>query len=65
MIEMLTISQAAKRLKEMQPDTHIGERTLRVWQKEKRFHSVTAGRRILISWSSLTSFLNGKTNEGV
>ena len=64
MPEMLTISQAAERLKSVYPDTPIGEKTLRKWQKENRFHSVTAGRRILLSWASLVAFLNGDKKEG-
>lgn len=64
MPEMLTISQAAEKLREAQPNTPIGEKTLRRWQKERCFHSVTVGRRILISWSSLVTFLNGEREEG-
>lgn len=64
MPEMLTIAQAAERLKNNYPDTPIGERTLRKWQKENRFHSVTVGRRILISWASLVAFLSGEKREG-
>ena len=64
MPEMLTISQAAERLKKAYPDTPIGERTLRIWQKENAFHSVTIGRKILISWASLVAFLSGEKKEG-
>lgn len=64
MPEMLTIKQAAERLKNAQPDVPICEVTLRRWQKEHKFHSVMAGRKILISWSSLLAFLNGGEKEG-
>ena len=64
MPDMVTIAQAAQRLKKNQPDITIGEKTLRKWQKEARFHSVTSGRRILISWSSLSAFLSGEKREG-
>ena len=64
MPEMLTIKQAAQRLKASQPNTPICEVTLRRWQKERKFHSVTAGRKILISWPSLLAFLNGGEKEG-
>ena len=60
MPEMLTIAPAAKKLTEINPDIHIGEATLRNWQKENCFHSVFAGRRILISWESLVAFLSGE-----
>lgn len=63
MLEMLTISQAADKLRKLQPQTPIGEKALRKWQKEARFHSVTSGRRILISWESLYKFLNGDIKE--
>lgn len=64
MPEMLTIKQAADKLKRTYPHTPISEPSLRRWQKEKRFHSVTIGRKILISWESLTAFLNGDEKEG-
>lgn len=64
MPEMLTIAQAAAKLKSTYPDTTISEKTLRKWQAEKRFHYVMAGRRILISWNSLVSFLSGDKKEG-
>ena len=64
MPEMLTISQAAERLKNQYPETPIGERTLRTWQKENAFYSVTIGRKILISWASLVAFLSGEKKEG-
>lgn len=64
MPEMLTIAQAAAKLKRTHPDTTISERTLRQWHKEKRFHCVTAGRRILLSWDSLVAFLSGEKKEG-
>ena len=64
MPEMLTIDQTVERLKNLYPDTPIGERTIRTWQKEKAFHSVTIGRKILISWASLVAFLSGEKKEG-
>lgn len=60
MPEMLTVKQTAQKLKKLHPDTPISEHAIRAWQKEKRFHSVTAGRVILISWDSFVSFLSGK-----
>ena len=63
MPEMLTIAQAAERIKRIYPDTTIGEKTLRKWQKDKRFHSVTVGRKILLSWESVCSFLSGEPVE--
>lgn len=62
MPEMMTIAQAVDRIRAMYPHTPIGEKALRKWQKEARFHSVNAGRRILISWESLSAFLNGGNN---
>ena len=59
MPEMLTIKQAAQKIKKLYPQTPISEHTLRVWQKEGRFRSVTAGRKILVCWESLISFLSG------
>lgn len=63
MPEMLTITQTVERIKRRYPASTIGAATLRTWQKEGRFHSVQAGRRILISWSSLVDFLSGKTSN--
>ena len=60
--QMLTIKQTAQRLKEMCPETTVGESTLRKWQKENRFHSVMIGRKILLSWSSVNAFLNGESD---
>lgn len=60
MPEMLTIDQTIKRIKEEQPNSPIGEKTLRTWVKQKAIHSVSVGRRILISWASLVSFLTGE-----
>ncbi len=60
MPEMLTIKQTVERLKQSNPETPISEHTLRIWQKEKRFHSVTVGRKILVSWRSLVAFLSGE-----
>ena len=63
MPEMLTITQAADKLRSIQPNTPIGEKTLRKWQKENRFYFVTVGRRVLISWDSLSAFLNGEPQK--
>lgn len=60
MPEMLTISQAVERLKTNFPQTPIGEKTLRKWTKEKCFHCVTVGNRVLLSWASLVAFLSGE-----
>lgn len=60
MPEMLTIKQTADKLKGLYPNTPISEYALRAWQKDQKFHSVTAGRKILISWESLMCFLNGE-----
>ena len=60
MPEMLTISQAADRLRSNFPQTPIGEKTLRKWTKAKCFHSVTVGKRVLLSWASLVAFLSGE-----
>lgn len=59
MPEMLTIKQAVEKLKIAYPATTISATAIRRWQKEQKFHSVTAGRRILISWNSFVAFLNG------
>lgn len=62
MTEMLTIKQTAERLKTIHPDTPISEHTLRVWQKERCFRYVMAGRKILLSWDSVCNFLSGGDN---
>lgn len=62
MPEMLTVDQTVNRIKEQFPHSPIGENTLRKWLKDRKFHYVTVGRKILISWASLVSFLTG---EGV
>ena len=59
MTEMLTIKQTAERLKTIHPGTPISEHTLRVWQKERCFRYVMAGRKILLSWESVCKFLSG------
>lgn len=60
MPEMLTVDQTVQRIKEQYPNSPIGENTLRKWLKANSFHYVTVGRRILISWASLVSFLTGE-----
>jgi len=59
MTEFLTIKQTAERIKEIYPNSPIREHTLRVWEREGRFRSVNAGRKIFISWDSLEEFLAG------
>lgn len=60
MPEMLTVEQTITRIKEQFPNSPIGEHTIRKWLKNKNFHYVTVGRKILISWASLVSFLTGE-----
>ena len=60
MPEMLTVEQTIKKIREQQPNSPIGEKTLRKWVKSNDIHYVTVGRRILISWASLVSFLTGE-----
>ena len=59
MIEMLTIKQAADRIREMHPETPISEHSIRIWHREGHLRSVNVGRKILISWASLEAFLEG------
>ena len=60
MPEMLNIKQAIQKLKNIYPNSPICEFSLRRWEKERRFHSVRCGRKILIWWESLIAFLNGE-----
>lgn len=60
MPEMLTVDQTVKKIKEQFPNSPIGENTLRKWLKDKNFHYVTVGRKILISWASLVAYLTGE-----
>lgn len=60
MPEMLTVDQTIKRIKDEFPNSPIGETTVRKWLKNNNFHYVTVGRKILICWASLVSFLTGE-----
>ena len=59
MPEMLTIKQTLQKIREEYPETNIKDCTIRAWMREGRFHYVTAGKKALISWNSLVSFLSG------
>lgn len=41
-------------------DFGIGEWTIRQWVKQKKFPVIMSGRKILINYDVLTSFLNGE-----
>lgn len=60
MPEMLTVAQTVEKIKEQFPNSPICEFALRKWLKNKDIHYVTVGRKILISWASLVSFLTGE-----
>jgi hypothetical protein len=59
MPEMLTIKQTLQKINEQMPNSNIRDCTLRAWIREKKFHYVKAGKKILISWASLVAFLGG------
>lgn len=60
MPEMLTVAQALNKMKEQYPNTPINSHSIRIWIKEDKIHTVTIGRRILISWDSIVDFLSGR-----
>jgi len=60
MPEMLTVKQTVEKIKKTYPETNIKECTLRAWLREGKFHYVQAGKKALISWASLVSFLTGE-----
>ena len=58
MCETNTIRGTVKRAKA--EGLGINENQLRRWVKEKAFPYTTSGNRVLITWSVLIAFLNGR-----